>query len=113
MSRASFGGLHAMSMAQTSPKGPKVQNLSNASQTCAFYFVMQIFLRDFSSETYTAFLSLLGAIDSENVKNEKVTTDINKLSEKLSELVGPEVIETLKQNRNERGEVWCCCTQMS
>ena len=44
-----------------------------------------------------------------NNADEKLTSDsITKLSEKLSELVGPEVIESLKRDRNERGEVWYC-----
>ena len=39
----------------------------------------------------------------------KLTDDaITKISEKLSEIVGPEAVESFKRDRNERGEVWCC-----
>jgi hypothetical protein len=64
-----------------------------------------------SQKSYSALHALLSAIDPEGINNSadgKLTTDaITKLSERLSELVGPEVIESFKKDRNERGEVWC------
>ncbi|KAF8809064.1 hypothetical protein BYT27DRAFT_7188147 [Phlegmacium glaucopus] len=67
---------------------PKLQSLSDANQT--------------------ALHALLSAIDPEGVGSAdgKLTSDVvTKLSEKLSELVGPEAVESFKQDRNERGEL--------
>ena len=82
---------------------PKLQNLSDASQTCAFILCCKYFLSFFSQQYYSALHALLSAIDPG--ADGKLTSE---LSDKLSGLVGPEVIESLKQGRNERGEVWCC-----
>ena len=71
------------------------------------YSVLHIFSWNFSENFYSALHALLTAIDPQ--ADGKLTSE---LSDKLSELVGPEVIESFKQGRNERGEVWCC-TPMS
>ena len=75
------------------------------------YSMIKYFHEILFRKFYSALQALLSAIDPEGVKNNadgKLTSDhITKISERLSELVGPEVVESFKQNRNERGEVWC------
>ena len=60
-------------------------------------------------QSYPALHALLRAIDPEGVDPDgKLTSSVvTKLNDKLSELVSPEVVESFKQDRNERGEVWC------